>query len=122
MVLYPRKRAEEGGGVAFAVNGKAVDVVPATEESMCSFCISSALLMAGSLISTGGLAAFVGKKLGVKTGAKVTNSKNIAEGENHGSESSDEEQRGSSENRVAGGMARGSQGTLEKGEGIHPAA
>jgi hypothetical protein len=55
---------------------------------MCPFCIGSAALMAGKLMSAGGLTAFLGKKLAVKTRTKVTSSKNVAEGENHGSQSS----------------------------------
>ncbi len=37
---------------------------------MCPFCIASAVLMAGSVISTGGLTALVVKKLGAKNGTK----------------------------------------------------
>jgi hypothetical protein len=35
---------------------------------MCPFCISTAVLIAGSVISTGGLAAIAIKKLGGKDG------------------------------------------------------
>lgn len=38
---------------------------------MCPFCIGTAALMAGKLMSVGGLTAFLGKKLAVETGAKV---------------------------------------------------
>jgi hypothetical protein len=37
---------------------------------MCPFCIGSALLVAGSLMSAGGLATLVVMKLGAKNGAK----------------------------------------------------
>jgi hypothetical protein len=38
------------------------------EEIMCPFCVGSALLMVGSLASTGGLTALVVKKLCPKGG------------------------------------------------------
>jgi hypothetical protein len=37
---------------------------------MCPFCIASAVLMAGSVISAGGLTALVVKKLSGKSGTK----------------------------------------------------
>jgi len=37
---------------------------------MCPFCIGGAVLMIGSVISTGGLTALVVKKLSVKKGVK----------------------------------------------------
>jgi hypothetical protein len=37
---------------------------------MCPFCIASAALMAVSVVSTGGLAALVVKKLGTKNSVK----------------------------------------------------
>ena len=37
---------------------------------MCPFCIGSALLLAGSLMSAGGLTTLVVMKLGVKKGTK----------------------------------------------------
>jgi hypothetical protein len=52
------------------VNGEAAGVVPATEEIMCPFCIGSVVLLAGSLMSTGGLTTLVVMKLGAKNGAK----------------------------------------------------
>lgn len=54
------------------MNDAAVGVVPATEEIMCPFCIGSALLVFGSLMSTGGLTALAVMKLGAKNGAKET--------------------------------------------------
>lgn len=37
---------------------------------MCPFCIASAVLIVGSVMSTGGLTALVMKKLGAKNGTK----------------------------------------------------
>ena len=54
---------------------------------MCPACISSAALVAGSVMSTGGIAALAVKMgFGKKTGGKKTeqnnNSKNVKEGRN----------------------------------------
>jgi len=61
-----RKRAE----VCVRVNGKAVDVVPATEEKYVVHLHRQRSVDGRKPVSTGRLAAFVGKKLGVKTARK----------------------------------------------------
>jgi len=75
MVLYPRQGPEESRSGEFPVNDAAVGVVPATEEIMCPFCIGSALLMFGSLMSTGGLTALAVMKLGAKKTVQKPNPK-----------------------------------------------
>ena len=52
------------------MNGDAVGVVPVTGEIMCPFCIGGAVLLAGSLMSAGGLTTLVVMKLAAKNGAK----------------------------------------------------
>ena len=52
------------------MNGDAVGVVPATGGIMCPFCIGGAVLLAGSLMSAGGLTTLVVMKLAAKNGAK----------------------------------------------------
>jgi hypothetical protein len=84
--------------------------------------MGSAALMISSVITTGGFTALAVKKLGVKNGARMGISTNEAKGGNDASQTSRGEEHGSSENRVASGMGCGSEGTVEKGEGVFAAS
>ena len=69
---------------------------------MCPACIASAALMMSGVVSTGGLAVVVVKKIGVKRDVKaVDSSTKTAQGGNDASETSRGEEHGASESRIA---------------------
>jgi len=71
---------------------------------MCPLRIGSVVMMASSVMSTGGLTALVVKKFGVKTDTKISGSMNEAGGVNDGCENRGENN-GTSESRITCGMA-----------------
>jgi len=72
---------------------------------MCPACMASAALMAGSVMSTGGVAALAVKMVRGKNGGRQDNSKNMSERRNddgnHDNEQNDDRQNGTGNSGAA---------------------
>jgi hypothetical protein len=91
---------------------------------MCPVCIATAAVIAGKVTSAGGVTALALTKFRKPKSAKEDKDSHEPEGNSHELEGDSHEPKGNgaAEDRVARGVGGGSQGALDQGERIHPAA